>query len=74
MNMWGRFRGRRELPFPLTFGPSDEGEKGFRCPHCAPKVHFCHLLVGLHAGELHLPERGDAGVVNEAPHPWTGEG
>lgn len=48
--------GHEEIPFQLTFGPSDEGEKGFRHPHRAPEVHFRHFLVGLHAGELHLSE------------------
>lgn len=64
--------GWEENPFQLTFGPSDEGEKGFRHPHGAPEVHFCHFLVGLHAGELHFSESRDARIVNEAPQAWTG--
>lgn len=64
--------GRKEVLFQLTFGPSDEGEKGFCHPHCAPQVHLCHLLVGLHASELHLPKCRDARIVHEAPHAWTG--
>lgn len=68
MKRWGKGK----IPFQLTFGPSDEGQKGFCHPHSAPEVHFCHLLVGLHAGELHISESRDARVVNQAPHAWTG--
>lgn len=59
--------GRKWVPFHLTFCPPDEGEEGFRHPNSAPEVHFRHLLVGLHAGELHVSKRRDARIVNQAP-------
>ena len=56
----------------LTFCPPDEGEEGFRHPNGAPEVHFRHLLVGLHAGELHVSKCRDARIVNQAPQACTG--
>lgn len=72
LSLW-QVQGQERAFFLLTFGSSKEGKEGFRCPHCAPEVHFRHLLVGLHAGELHLPKCRDACIVNQPPHPWTGK-
>lgn len=51
---------------PPTFSP-DEGGRLSVTPNSAPEVHFRHLLVGLHAGELHASKRRDARIVNQAP-------
>lgn len=54
----------------LTLWPPDEWQESFGGSHSAPQVHFSHLHVGVHAGELDFPKRGDPSVVNQPPEPY----
>ncbi|TRY89122.1 hypothetical protein DNTS_018060 [Danionella cerebrum] len=64
---------RRALPIRpymlaiITFGSSDEWQEGFGDSDGSPEIDLGHLLVRVHARELHLAERGDAGVIHHRP-------
>lgn len=53
----------------LTLRPPDEWEESLGGSHSSPQVHFSYLHVGVHAGELDFPKRGDASIVNQPPEP-----
>lgn len=54
-----------------TAGCSEERQERLGYHHRRKGVHFQHLAVSADGDQLHFPQRGDAGVVDDAPQLQT---